>query len=189
MKLFKKFSRPSINTHELPAFRQGKSIRRFILLFLIASSASFSWAQPSGKLSSFRNSDPLLLLCPGVGTKKIDNEFSFGGEAIGNFFCNPLMLDGKAFDYNAFTLKSTGELKLIKSDAKSGHVTEIPFYLLLRRNGTLVAHPCGEGVRFSKIEISVILSAAQNGHELIIEPVNNEDWPAKRIVKIGGDGC
>jgi len=44
-------------------------------------------------------------------------------------------------------------------------------------------------VIFSKIEISAILKAAKDGDELIVEPVNKEDWPAKRIVKIGWDGC
>lgn len=99
------------------------------------------------------------------------------------------MLDGLAFDYNAFTLESKGELKLIKGEPKSGRVVDIPFYLHLRRNGMLVQHPCGEGVIFSKIEISTILKVALDGDELIVEPVNKEDWPAKRIVKIGWNGC
>ena len=98
------------------------------------------------------------------------------------------MLAGVAFDYNAFTLESKGELTLIKGDPKSGKVVEIPFYLNLRRNGMLLTHPCGEGVIFSKAEISTILKIAQNGDELIVEPVKKEDWPAKRIIKIGG-GC
>jgi hypothetical protein len=184
MKLFKKI------TNCLPANGHPLSVRRLILLFLIVTSfASISRAQPSGKAGSFLISDPLMLLCPGVGQRKIDNEFTFNGQAIGNFYCNPLVLDGMAFEYNAFTLESKGELKLIKGDPKSGKATEISFYLRLRRNGTLVAHPCGEGVIFSKIEISAILKAAQDGDELIVEPVNKEDWPAKRIVRIAWDGC
>ena len=163
---------------------------RLILLFLIStSSALICWAQPAEKVSSFLVSDPLMLLCPGVGQKKIDNEFAYSGQAVGNFYCNPLVLDRMTFDYNAFTLESKGELKLIKGDPKNGSVVEIAFYLHLRRNGTFVSHPCGEGVKFSKIEISAILKAAKNGDELIVEPVNKEDWPAKRIIKIGGDGC
>jgi hypothetical protein len=191
MKLFKKFAldlpadlkAPSANRHLLP-------VGKLILLFLISTfSASICWAQPSGKPSSFLISDPLMLLCPGVGQKKIDNEFAYSGQAIGNFYCNPLVLDGMALDYNAFTLESKGELKLIKGDPKNGKVTEIPFYLRIRRNGMPIAHPCGDGVIFSKIEISAILKAAKNGDELIVEPVNKEDWPAKRIVRIGWDGC
>jgi hypothetical protein len=98
------------------------------------------------------------------------------------------MLEGVAFDYNAFTLESKGALTLIKGDPKSGKVVEIPFYLNLRRNGKLLTHPCGEGVIFAKAEISTMLEIAQDGDELIVEPVKKEDWPAKRIIKIGG-GC
>lgn len=183
MKLFKKLT-------DLYSYRHLLSACRLILVLLISTSSSLiSGAQPSGKASSFLISDHLMLLCPGVGQKKIDNEFAYSGQAIGNFYCNPLLLDGMAFDYNVFTSESRGELKLIKGDPETGKVIEIPFYLHLRRNGTIVPHPCGEGVRFSKIEISAILKVAKNGDELIVEPVNQEDWPAKRILRIGGDGC
>ena len=151
--------------------------------------ASLTWAQPSPSFNSFLNSDPFLLSCPGAGKQKRDNEFAYNGQPNGNFYCNPLVLDGLAFDYSAFTLESKGELKLIKGDRKSGKTVEIPFYLHLRRNGVFVTHACGKGVIFSKIEISTILKSAQDGDELIVEPVNKEDWPAKRIMKIGWDGC
>lgn len=190
MKLFKKIAGVGADKHGQPAVRHGLPLRRFILLFLISTcSASFSWAQPSCKFSSSLKFDPLLLLCPGAGQKKIDNEFAYSGQAIGNFYCNPLVLDGMVFDYNKFTLETKGELKLTKGDPMSGKATEIPFYLRLRRNGTFIAHPCGEGVIFSKIEISAILEAAKDGDELIVEPVNKEDWPAKRIIRIGWSGC
>lgn len=162
--------------------------KSFTIFFLFSTvCASLSWAQSFRSFSSFPNYDPLLLSCPGAARR--NNEFTYSGQPNGNFYCNPLMLEGVAIDYNAFTLESKGELKLIKGAPKSGKVVEIPFHLYLRRNGTLVAHPCGEGVIFSKVEISTILQAAQDGDELIVEPVNQEDWPAKRIVKIGGDRC
>ncbi len=162
--------------------------KSFTLFFLLTTCcASLTCAQSFRSFSSFPNYDPLLLSCPGA--EKRDNEFAYSGQPNGNFYCNPLMLAGVAFDYNAFTLESKGELKLIKDERKSGKVVEIPFYLYLRRNGALVTHPCGDGVIFSKVEISTILQAARMGDELIVEPVHKEDWPAKRIVKIGGDGC
>jgi len=162
--------------------------KSFTIFFLLATCcASLTWAQSFRSFSSFPNYDPLLLSCPGA--EKRDNEFAYSGQPNGNFYCNPLMLEGVAFDYNAFTLESKGELKLIKDEPKSGKIVEIPFYLYLRRNGMLVTHPCGEGVIFSKVEISAILKVAQMGDELIVEPVHKEDWPAKRIVKIGGNGC
>ena len=176
MKLFKKIA-------TLP-------VGRFTLFFLFSTCcASLTWAQPSCRLNAFLNADPFLLSCPGAGQQKGDNEFAYSGQPNGNFYCNPLTLDGLAFDYNAFTLESKGELKLIKGEPKSGRVVEIPFYLHLRRNGILVTHPCGGGVIFSKDEVSAILKVAQDGDELIVEPVNKEDWPAKRIVKVGWKGC
>lgn len=155
-----------------------------IFLSLSAGFASLAWAQSFRNFNSFPNP---YSYCADQG--KRDHEFAYSGQPDGFFYCNPLMLEGVAFDYNAFTLESKGELKLIKEESKRGKIMEIPFYLYLRRNGKLIAHPCGEGVMFSRIEISVILKIAQNGDELIVEPVNKEDWPAKRIVRIGGDGC
>ena len=164
--------------------------KSFTIFFLLATCCtSLTSAQPSRSFGSFLTPDPLLLSCPGAGQKKRDNEFAYSGQPNGNFYCNPLLLEGVEFNYNVFTLESKGELKLIKGEPKSGKIVEIPFYLHLRRNGILVTHPCGEGVIFSKADISTILKVAQDDDELIIEPVNKEDWPAKRIVKIGEDGC
>jgi hypothetical protein len=175
MKLFKKIAFPSLRKSASPA--------RLIIFFLFFTCCtSLSWAQPFREFSSFVNP-----AC--AEQEKRDNEFAYTGQPNGIFYCNPLMLGDMAFNYNAFTLESKGELRLTKGESKSGKEVEIPFYLRLRRNGILVTHACSEGVIFSKVEISVILKVAQDGDELIIEPVNKEDWPAKRIVKIGGDGC
>jgi hypothetical protein len=158
------------------------SKKSFTIFFLFSTCcASLTLAQPFSSFSSFLNPD-----CAKV--EKSDNEFVYSGQPNGIFYCNPLMLEGVAFNYNAFTLKSKGDLKLIKGETKSSKIVEIPFYLHLRRNGMLVPHPNGEGVIYSKAEISTILKIARDGDELIVEPVNKEDWPAKRIVKIR-DGC
>jgi len=158
--------------------------KSLIILFLFSTCcASLTWAQSSRGFKTLLIPDPLLLSCP--GRQHQVNEFAYSGQPNGNFFCSPLMLEGVAFDYNAFTLESKGVLTLIKGDPRSGKVVEIPFYLNLRRNGKLLTHPC---VIFAKAEISIILEIAQDGDELIVEPVKKEDWPAKRIIKIGG-GC
>lgn len=156
--------------------------KSFSMFFLLATCcASFTFAQSFRSFSSLPNPYCLEL-------QKRNNEFAYSGQTEGIFHCNPLMLEGQPLDYFAFGLESRGELKLIKGDAKSGNIVEIPFYLHLRRNGVPVKYPCGEGVIFSKVEISAILEVAQDGDELIFEPVNKEDWPAKRIIKIG-DKC
>lgn len=147
-----------------------------IFLLLAACCASFTRAQPSDSFSSF--------ISPGcAGEENRDNEICLG-RPEGNFYCNPLMLDGVAFHDNVLTLKTTGELKLIKGDPKSGKTVEIPFCLQLQREGMLVTYMCGKGVAFSRFEVSAILKAAQDGDELVVEPANKGDWPARRIVKI-----
>lgn len=160
-----------------------KLFRKSVTIFFLLSTccASLTWAQTFRSFSSFPNPNCLEL-------QKRINEFTYSGQPEGIFYCNPLMLDGEEFDYLAFGLESKGELKLVKGDAKSDTMVEIPFYLHLRRNGVRVPLPCGEGVAFSKVDISAVLKVAQNGDELIVEPANKEDWPAKRIVKIG-DKC
>lgn len=160
-----------------------KLFKKSLTIFFLFSTCcvSLSWAQPFRDFSSVVNPD-----C--ADQEKRDHEFTYAGQPKGNFYCNPLTLEGVAFDYNAFTLKSKGELKLIKGDAKSGKTVEIPFYLHLRRGGLLVTHTYGKGLTFSEVEISGILKFAKEGDELIVEPANKEDWPAKRIVKIV-DGC
>jgi hypothetical protein len=156
-------------------------MKSFLAVLLATCCATFTLAQSFPGFNSYLSPDCQWL-------SKRNNELAYSGEPNGHFYCNPLVLDGAAFDYLTFGLESKGELKLTKEDAKTGKVVEIPFHLHLRRNGKFVTHPCGEGVIFSKIEISVILKVAQDGDELIVEPVNKEDWPAKRIVRIG-DKC
>lgn len=151
-----------------------------IFLLLTTCCASLTWAQ------SFRRFNQFEITC--AEQEKRNNEFAYSGEPSGIFYCNSLTLDGNAFNYNGFSLESKGELKLVKGEPKGSKTVEISFYLRLRRNGMLVPLTCGEDVIYSKAEVSTILKVAQNGDELIIEPVNKEDWPAKRIVKIG-DKC
>jgi hypothetical protein len=158
-----------------------KSLTIFFLLTTCC--ASFTWAQAA---QSFRRFEEFKITCPQEENR--NNEFAYSGEPDGVFYCNSLTLDGLAFSYFGFTLESKGELKLIKGDSKSYKTVEIPFYLRLRRNGMPVPLACGDDTIYSKAEVSIILKVAQDGDELIVEPVNKEDWPAKRIIKIG-DKC
>ena len=157
--------------------------KKSLTIFFLFSTccASYAWSQSFRSFSLFPKPP-----CP--EQERRNNEFAYSGEPIGIFYCNSLMLDGLAFNYNALTLESKGELKLIKGELNTGKTVEIPFYLQLRRKGEVVPLTCEGDVIFSKAEISTILEVAQDGDELIIEPVNKEDWPAKRIVKIG-DKC
>lgn len=120
-----------------------------------------------------------------------DNEYTSTGDEQGSFFCNPLMLNERPLDYNAFSLKSTGDLTVIKGAAISGEKTHIPFYVYLRRNGNKVLVPGKErpDLNQTKIDISEILGYAQPGDQLVIEPIRKEDGSAKRILKLLNGGC
>src|SRR5688572_29499733 len=78
-----------------------------------------------------------------------DSEFLPTGEAVGDFYGNPLRVDGQPMEYSTFNMKSKGELTLIKGDVATGQTIQIPFYIYLRRNGTMVTLP-GEDLLKSK---------------------------------------
>ena len=120
------------------------------------------------------------------------NEYGSTGYEHGFFLSNPLMLNGKPLDYSVFGLSSKGELTANKSATINRQETQIPFYVFLRRNGNKVLIPGNErpDPKQIKIEISEILRYAKPGDQLIIEPVNKEDGPARRILKLlENDGC
>jgi len=119
-----------------------------------------------------------------------NNEYTSTGHEKGNFYCNPLMLNGKPMDYNAFDMDTKGELTVIKGAATTGVTTQVPFNAYLRRDGNKVLIPGNEKCSMSKtkMEISEILQHAKPGDQLVIEPVHKEDGHVKRILKLL-DGC
>lgn len=120
-----------------------------------------------------------------------DNELVVRGESRGTFYNNPLLLDSQPLNYNTFTLKSKGDLMLIKGSQATNSPMAIPFYIHLRRNGKMVELPKERelNLKFIKLDLSAILEFALPDDELIIEPANNEDWEAKRILKLLDTGC
>jgi hypothetical protein len=120
-----------------------------------------------------------------------DSAYVGNGKAYDNFFNNPLLLDGKALDYNTFSLQSKGVLTLIKGVTDSGKAVQIKFHVYLRRDGSIVKLPGDDGskTQYWSIEISEILKSAKKGDLLIIEPANDEDGRATRVLKLLDDGC
>jgi len=120
-----------------------------------------------------------------------DNEYTSTGYERGNFYSNPLMLNGKPLDYGAFNVESKGELTVIKGAPLTSKTMQILFYVYLRRNGNKVLIPGIEkcSIGQTKMDISEILQYAKPGDHLVIEPVNKEDGPVKRILKLLGGGC
>jgi hypothetical protein len=119
-----------------------------------------------------------------------DNELEIGVESIGSFFCNPLQLNGYSLDYGKFNIAAKGKLTLIKGNAVTGMPMLIPFYIYLRRDGKILGPQSDKALKKKlwQIDLPPLLMYAEPGDQLIIEPVNKEDWQAKRILKLLG-GC
>lgn len=117
-----------------------------------------------------------------------DNEYTMTGLEQGNFYANPLQLNGKPLDYREFGLGSKGELTVIKGAALTAHTIQVPFYIYLRRKGNKVVIPGKDNPdqMQTKIELSEILKHAQPGDQLVIEPVRKEDGPVKSILNLLG---
>jgi hypothetical protein len=120
-----------------------------------------------------------------------DSEYTTTGYERGNFYANPLMLDGKLLDYGGFNLGSKGELTVSKGAAVTRQTTQVPFYVYLRRNGIKVLIPGKErpDPMQTKIDLSEIFRHAKSGDQLVIEAVRKEDGAVKRILKLIGGGC
>jgi hypothetical protein len=103
------------------------------------------------------------------------------------FSSNPIMLNGQTLDYGTFNLQSKGTLTL----AKGTLITPISFYISIRRNGKILNDKkmLFWNKPLYKINLSEIFPFSKEGDMLIINPVNVENWKAKRILKLIGGGC
>jgi hypothetical protein len=163
-----------------------------MLLTVIFGSQTFAQEFAASDLFKKRDSSHVLLPFKLDAGKDIVqfNEYTSTGDEQGNFYENPLMLDGKQLDYAYFSPQLKGELTVVKGAPKTGYTTEVPFRIYLRREGNRVLIP-GNDISDKgqmKIEISRILQHAKPGDQLIIEAVNRVDGRVKRILKLP-NGC
>lgn len=106
-----------------------------------------------------------------------------------NFYCNPLVLNGKQLDYSRFSIMSKGKLTVVEGNPELPEATQIPFVIYLRRNGEIITQGKSDpGRKVFEIEISEVLALAKPDDHLLIVPVRETDWKAKRIIKVI-DGC
>ncbi len=125
----------------------------------------------------------------------LDNELGPDASVpTGDFYSNPLVLNGKPLDVTRFNIFSRGTLAMVKGNPESPFAEKIPFRIYLRRDGELITTGASNRLQqvFS-VEISEVLKLSEPGDHLIIEPVRKTDRPAKRILQvivvIGNDGC
>lgn len=157
-----------------------------LLLFMLVAFLTDAplFAQPVLGLASWQESERAKEIIQ-------DNEYVVNDKAVDNFFYNPILLNGKALDYNTFSLQSQGVLTLIKGVGNTTKIVRIPFHVYLRRNGTILKLHGDDASKpkYLELEILTILKYAKPGDVLIIEPANEEDWQAKRILKLIDGGC
>jgi hypothetical protein len=101
------------------------------------------------------------------------------------------MLNDKTLDYGAFDLQSKGVLTLVKGNLITVKATPISFFVSIRRNGKILddKNMLFLNKPLYKINLSKIFPFAKEGDILIINPVQAENWKAKRILKLIGGGC
>jgi hypothetical protein len=153
---------------------------KIFLVLLFGQTVCFSYGQG---LTSF------YALTSNEKAKVVMHDNEFIRNEIGlaeNIYCNPLLLDGKGLDYGVFTLRTRGELTLVKGDPGSHGSVKISFFVRLRRGGKIVDGTNMElfNKEIDAIEISKVLAMGQPGDQLIIDPARKEDWKAKRILNL-----
>jgi hypothetical protein len=126
---------------------------------------------------------------------------------------NPLVLNGETLDYRTFDLNSRGFLTLVKEVHETGAAKStivrasiinampekakivvlkpILFSVSIRRNGVIVEDKKMNffNKKLYKVNLSDVFPFSKPGDVLIINPVNPEDWKAKRILKLLNQGC
>ncbi len=114
-----------------------------------------------------------------------DNEFvkNESGQ-YANFGCSPLQIDGHALDLEKFDLTTTGVITIVRDK------DPIDFFVSVRRDGKIIENKkmpsCNKAV--NRLNLSDIFPFCKDGDLLILNPVNPNDWKAKRILKLLG-GC
>lgn len=113
-----------------------------------------------------------------------DNEFNRNeaGKHT-NIHVNCLILNTSPMDIAFFSSKSWGILSVVRGKPGSGSETPLPFRIYIRRNGAIIHNPLYENPLY-EVSISRVLAVAKPGDQLIIDPVNMEDYKAKRILKL-----
>ncbi len=118
-----------------------------------------------------------------------DNEIRQQADGQGaDFFCNPLILNGKSLDYGSFSINSQGQLAVVSGDPNAANPVNVPFYISIRRNGYLVQHGQMDFLnrKLYSVDLEEVLSFSRPGDQLLIIPAKQSDWKAKRILNIIG---
>jgi hypothetical protein len=170
-------------------------IKHIALCLIIALNGYAAFAQ-NGEVTSVKAMLPFteLTKLDVFYLKRVLQDSEFECRPKGNettFESNPLVLNGKALDFERFNMDSKGILTLVKGKPETADATPIPFFVSIRRHGQIITD---EKMPFLHkelydINLSDIFLFSKPGDMLIIRPARAEDWKAKRILKLFAGGC
>ena len=109
-----------------------------------------------------------------------------------------ILLNGRPFDIQSFTLESRGILTIVEGEANQEKAKKVPFKIYLKRNGEMFF--VGQFLVKKDVyeaEISEVLAYAFGGDELILELSEKSENKGKRVIRlkslefwrINKDGC
>lgn len=109
---------------------------------------------------------------------------SFTLSSIAQTSCNPLTLNGKPLDITNFTVLSKGTLVWGKATPSAASAdNKIPFMIYLKRGNKIISEGASSPTNVVyEIEVGQILTLAQYGDELIIEPARKQDAQQKQVI-------
>ena len=116
----------------------------------------------------------------------------------GNTVNHAILLNGRPFDIQSFTLESKGILTIVEENSNQEKAKKVPFKIYLKRNGEMFF--VGQFLVKKDVyeaEISEVLAYAFGGDELILELSGKSENKGKRTIRlkslefwrINKDGC
>jgi hypothetical protein len=96
---------------------------------------------------------------------------------------DPLLVDNRPLNYALLSTTSRGLLTVIPETATHEKGPRIPFRVYIKRNGELVANNARhEDQSVTEIELKEVLTVAQPGDWLVIEPVQTNGRAARHTL-------
>lgn len=113
-----------------------------------------------------------------------DNEFDRNEKGLHtNIHENCLLLHGVPFDVGYLATTSFGMMSLVRGKPGTPEQEPILFKAYVRRNGMILCNPFFQNPVY-EVSISTVLAVARPGDMLIVEPFFEEDYKAKRVLKL-----
>ncbi|MEQ9102032.1 MAG: hypothetical protein RIF36_26070 [Imperialibacter sp.] len=100
-----------------------------------------------------------------------------------NIHVDCLLLNGVPFDVALLDTKSWGLMSLVRGKPGSPEQEHIPFRAYLRREDIIIYNAFFQNPVY-EVSVSKVLSGAKPGDVIIVEPVRDEDYKAKRVLKL-----